>query len=98
MTIDQDTVVFFDASCLIAAAGSTSGGSGFLLSLCARGLLQGAVSPALRQPGVRLDNLALVPASLLPFKDQGRPQPIACSRGRGAYNPAYDQHPFKEDP
>jgi len=44
MIVDQDTLLFFDASCLIAAAGSPSGGSGFLLSLCARGLLQGAVS------------------------------------------------------
>ncbi len=44
MTIDWTTRVFFDASCLIAAAGSPSGGSGFLLSLCQRGLLQGAVS------------------------------------------------------
>ncbi len=44
MTIDQSTLLFFDASCLIAAAGSPSGGSGFLLSLCQRGVLQGAVS------------------------------------------------------
>ena len=44
MTIDRDTLVFFDASCLIAAAGSPSGGSGFLLSLCERSLLRGAIS------------------------------------------------------
>src|SRR5215211_2938019 len=44
MTIDRNTLVFFDASCLIAAAGSPSGGSGFLLSLCARGYLKAAVS------------------------------------------------------
>ncbi len=44
MRIDEDTLVFFDASCLIAAAGSPSGGSAFLLTLCARGLLRGAVS------------------------------------------------------
>jgi predicted nucleic acid-binding protein len=44
MTIDRNTLVFFDASCLIAAAGSPSGGSGFLLSLCARGYLRAAVS------------------------------------------------------
>jgi predicted nucleic acid-binding protein len=44
MTIDQDTLLFFDASCLIAAAGSPTGGSGFLLSLCARGFLKAAVS------------------------------------------------------
>lgn len=44
MSIDQTTLLFFDASCLIAAAGSPTGGSGFLLSVCARGLLQAAVS------------------------------------------------------
>src|SRR3990172_350058 len=44
MTIDHQTLLFFDASCLIAAAGSPSGGSGFLLSLCARDLLKAAVS------------------------------------------------------
>lgn len=44
MRVDSTTLLFFDASCLIAAAGSPSGGSGFLLSLCARGLLRGVVS------------------------------------------------------
>jgi predicted nucleic acid-binding protein len=44
MSIDHTTLLFFDASCLIAAAGSPTGGSGFLLSLCARSLLRGAVS------------------------------------------------------
>lgn len=44
MTVSQETLVFFDTSCLIAATGSPSGGSGFILSLCRRGLLQGAVS------------------------------------------------------
>jgi predicted nucleic acid-binding protein len=44
MRIDRTTLVFFDASCLIAAAGSPTGGSGFLLSLCAKGYLQAAVS------------------------------------------------------
>jgi predicted nucleic acid-binding protein len=44
MTIDRDTLLFFDASCLIAAAGSPSGGSGFLLSLCASGYLKAIIS------------------------------------------------------
>jgi predicted nucleic acid-binding protein len=44
MIIDRTTQIFFDASCLIAAAGSPHGGSGFLLSLCARQFLRGAVS------------------------------------------------------
>ncbi len=44
MRIDRTTSLFFDASCLIAAAGSPTGGSGFLLSLCARRLLRPIVS------------------------------------------------------
>ena len=44
MRIDRNTLLFFDASCLIAAAGSPSGGSGLLLSICARGLLKASVS------------------------------------------------------
>lgn len=44
MTIDPTTTLFFDASCLIAAAGSPLGGSGFLLSLCQKGQLQAVVS------------------------------------------------------
>jgi predicted nucleic acid-binding protein len=44
MTVDRLTLLFFDASPLIAAAGSPAGGSGFLLSLCARGYLKAAVS------------------------------------------------------
>ena len=46
MKVDRSSVLFFDASCLIAAAGSPSGGSGFLLYLCASGKLRGAVSQA----------------------------------------------------
>lgn len=44
MTIGRTALLFFDASCLIAAAGSPTGGSGFLLSLCIKGYLQAAVS------------------------------------------------------
>jgi predicted nucleic acid-binding protein len=44
MKIDRTTALFFDASCLIAAAGSPTGGSGFLLALCARRLLRPVVS------------------------------------------------------
>lgn len=44
MTVDNDTTLFFDASCLIAAAGSPSGGSSFLLSVCSRGFLAAVVS------------------------------------------------------
>lgn len=44
MIVDRGTLLFFDASCLIAAAGSPSGGSSLLLSLCARDQLTGAIS------------------------------------------------------
>jgi predicted nucleic acid-binding protein len=84
MTIDRSTLVFFDSSCLIAAAGSPSGGSGFLLSLCARGFLKAAVSqPVLleAQSNIqeklgeeaikRLQNfLAIVPFSLAALPDE----------------------------
>ena len=44
MTINHTTSIFFDASCLIAAAGSPTGGSGFLLSLCMKSQLEAVVS------------------------------------------------------
>ena len=44
--VDPSTLLFFDASCLIAAASSPAGGAGFLWGLCARGFLQAAVSQA----------------------------------------------------
>jgi predicted nucleic acid-binding protein len=59
--IDRSTMVFFDASCLIAATGRPEGGSGFVLSLCRRGLLRAAVS----QP-VLLEAETNVAANLAP--------------------------------
>ena len=44
MAIDQSTILFFDSSCLVAAAGSPTGGSSLLLAICTRGFLKGAVS------------------------------------------------------
>ena len=44
MNVDRTTLLFFDASCLIAASRSPSGGSGFLLTLCAANRLRGAGS------------------------------------------------------
>jgi predicted nucleic acid-binding protein len=46
MTITATTCLFFDSSCLVAAAGSPTGGSSLLLAICARGFLKGAVSHA----------------------------------------------------
>jgi len=61
MTIDETTLLFFDSSCLVAAAGSPTGGSSVLLAICARGFLKGAVSHGVlaEAEGNILTNLAL---------------------------------------
>ncbi|MGE5532223.1 MAG: PIN domain-containing protein [Bacteroidota bacterium] len=46
MSVTATTLLFFDASALIAAAGSQTGGSAFLLTICGRGFLRAAVSYA----------------------------------------------------
>lgn len=64
MTVGPTSLLFFDASCLIAATGSPTGGSGFLLSVCARGLLQAAVSQAVLLEAERNIHLKLPPDAL----------------------------------
>ena len=44
MTVASTTLLFFDASCLFVASDPPQGGSAYLLSVCARGYLQAAVS------------------------------------------------------
>jgi predicted nucleic acid-binding protein len=70
MAIDQTTVLFFDSSCLIAAAGSPTGGSSLLLAICARGFLKGAVSHAVlaEAEGNILSNLQ--PAALTRYRQE----------------------------
>jgi len=46
MALDRSTLVFFDASCVIAAAGSATGASASVMRLCRRGWLRGSVSEA----------------------------------------------------
>jgi len=46
MSLTRDSLLFFDATCLIAAAGSPTGGSGFLLSVCLAGFLKAGSSPS----------------------------------------------------
>ena len=46
MAISSKTLIFFDAACLIAAAGSPTGGSAFLLAVCRRGFLRACSSQA----------------------------------------------------
>jgi predicted nucleic acid-binding protein len=99
MSVDRSTVAFFDASCLIAAASSPSGGSGFLLSLCARGFLRAAVSqPVLLEAETNL--LAKFPPSALATHRRQlaatpmiiTPVPSAAARRRyaGLINPKDD--------
>lgn len=64
MSVDSSTLLFFDASCLIAAAASPNGGSGFLWSLCVPRLLRAAVSqPVLVKTAANL--LVRFPADVL---------------------------------
>src|SRR4051812_17052814 len=44
MTLTSSTRLFIDASCLIASAGSSQGGSAYILFVCRRGHLQAVVS------------------------------------------------------
>ena len=65
MTLSRDTRLFFDASCLIAAAGSPTGGSAFLLSVCEAGFLDACTSSSVvveaeRNIGAKLPPVALV--------------------------------------
>lgn len=46
MTLTRKTTLSLDASCFVAAAGSLSGGSALLLSVCAAGFLSGLTSRA----------------------------------------------------
>ena len=45
MPLDRTTLVFFDASSLFLAANTPTGGSAFLISVCANGYLLAVVSP-----------------------------------------------------
>jgi predicted nucleic acid-binding protein len=79
MTIDQTTLLFFDSSCLIAAAGSPTGGSSLLLALCARGFLKGAVSHAVlaEAEGNILSNLP--PQALTRYRQEILPIPLVVA-------------------
>lgn len=70
--IDASTILFFDASCLIAALVSPTGGSGFLWGLWQRGFLQAAVSqPVLSEVATNLAS-KLDPAYLERLEQQVR--------------------------
>lgn len=76
MTIDHTTRLFFDASCLIAAAGSPQGGSGFLLALCGRELLRGAISHHVLREAEHNIQTKLPPPALDHFYEQVRVLPF----------------------
>ncbi|MBI2942103.1 MAG: hypothetical protein HYY04_16860 [Chloroflexi bacterium] len=70
MTIDLTTILFFDASCLIAAAGSPTGGSGFLLSLGGAGA-SARRDLATSAPGGGAARLGLTPKDRIIFEQEG---------------------------
>ena len=47
MGVDLTTQIFFDATCLFAAAHSPTGGSAYLVLVCSHGFLQAVVSPGI---------------------------------------------------
>jgi len=79
MIVNETTTLFFDASCLIAAAGSPTGGSGFLLSLCIRRLLRGAVSQAVLFETERNIRTKLRPQALGVYHDLLQPVPLTIA-------------------
>ncbi len=68
MAIDRETLLFFDASCLIAAAGSPSGGSAFILLQCERQLLRAAVSDPVCDEAERNVRAKLRPEAMAIFR------------------------------
>ena len=68
MTIDHTTQIFFDASCLIAAAGSPNGGSGFLLSLCEKRHLQAVISTYVMAEAARNIQDRMAPAAWVNYQ------------------------------
>lgn len=77
MTITRDSLLFFDATCLIAAAGSPSGGSGFLLSVCQAGFLNAFSSPSVLVEAERNITAKLHTSALSTYHLQLATTPIA---------------------
>lgn len=67
MFVDRSTLVFFDASAFVAAAGSREGGSSFLLTLCRQGYLRGAASVPVLSEAARNIDRKLPTGALLRF-------------------------------
>jgi predicted nucleic acid-binding protein len=76
MTLTHDSLLFFDATCLIAAAGSPNGGSGFLFSVCQAGFLMACSSPSVLVEAERNLAAKLPPAALTTYHLQLATTPI----------------------
>jgi predicted nucleic acid-binding protein len=79
MTLTPDSLLFFDATCLIAAAGSPNGGSGFLLSVCQAGFLQACSSPSVLVETERNVATKLPPPALAIYHLQLATTPITLA-------------------
>src|SRR5215213_1068817 len=77
MTLTRDSLLFFDATCLIAAAGSPTGGSGFLLSVCQASFLKACSSPSVLVEAERNITAKLPPAALATYHLQLATTPIS---------------------
>lgn len=77
MTLTRNSLLFFDATCLIAAAGSPNGGSGFLLSVCQAGFLRAGSSPSVLVEAERNITAKLPPAALATYHLQLAAAPIS---------------------
>src|SRR5687767_4883367 len=76
MTLSRNSLIFFDATCLIAAAGSPTGGSGFLLSVCQAGFLKACGSPSVLLEAERNISNKLPPAALATYHLQLTATPL----------------------
>ena len=69
MILTRSTLLFVDASCLVAAAGSATGGSARVLAYIQAGFLRGAISPAVVSEAERNVRASFPPAAMLRFHD-----------------------------
>ena len=76
MTLTRNSLLFFDATCLIAAAGSPTGGSGFLVSVCQAGFLKACSSPSVLVEAERNITAKLPPVALATYHLQLAATPI----------------------
>ena len=91
MIVDRSTAILLDASCLIAAAGSPTGGSGFLLDLRSRGL-QGIVTHVILLEAERNIEAKLTPEALARYHGLLRSVPFRIA----PVPELADDHPIRQ--